>query len=194
MSNLIDLNIMFDLETLGVSPGSTILSIGAVTFDEHATEFDEYYIEINPAQPGRSIEISTLQFWFKQQKDTGIGPPLSGTNRVDLAVYNFFGWIKEFKQQGYNPILWANGIDFDWGLIKEVAAQYEMQSPIAYNAVRDYRTLAKLYPDVDRPEMPAHLAHNALEDAKAQAIHCREILKHIGYWQRKKEIEDGRST
>jgi hypothetical protein len=178
---------MFDLETLGVSPRSTILSIGAVTFHSNGLGAREFYIECNPVQPGRSIEISTLGWWFKQAQENKIYPPLSGNNRIDLAVYAFFKWMRS-EAEWYSPgteteiILWANGIDFDWGLIKEVLADTEMTSIIKYNNVRDYRTLYKLLSHVPRPEMSPDLQHNALEDAKHQALHCIDLLREVGYW------------
>lgn len=179
-----EVNVMFDLETMGTGPRSTILSIGAVFFyPEHGSLGEEFYIECNPSQEGRSIDISTLAWWFQQQKDTGIGPPLSGTNRIDLAVHSFCNWLLAHKGFETEVILWANGIDFDWGLIKEVLSDYQGKSPVKYNNVRDYRTFAKLFSNVPRAEMPPDLAHNALEDAKAQAVHCMELFKYL--WKAK---------
>lgn len=187
-----NINVMVDLETLGTAPRSTILSIGAVEFNVTGVKPREFYQEINAQQPGRTIQISTLQWWMKQS----IKPPLCGDMSVEEAVRKFNYWCLAKKEQAKlvnrndsilkdcepQIILWANGIDFDWGLLKEVMEDYSIPSAVKYNAVRDYRTLATLHSIISRPEMPPDLAHNALEDARAQALHCIELLKHVGYW------------
>jgi DNA polymerase III epsilon subunit-like protein len=179
--NTYDINVMVDLETLGTSPRSTILSIGAVEFSCRGIEEVQFYRECCPQQLGRSIQISTLQWWFGQK----IKPPIYGTTTIDTAVAEFNQYLQNKIKEASSRaqiILWANGIDFDWGLLKEVMEDYFMKSPVKYNNVRDYRTLARLHSSIQRPEMPPDLAHNALQDAKAQALHCVELLKHVGYW------------
>ena len=172
-----ELNFMFDLETLGTAPRSVVLSIGAVVFYPEVNVVDhEFYIELNPKQKDRIIDPDTLAWWLKQD----INPPLSGLVSLGDAVDCLSIYIKnQCREHNATPILWANGIDFDWGLLKEIYNDLNYSLPVKYNAVRDQRTLARLFPEIKLEERPVGSAHNALEDAKYQAKHLMNILSHI---------------
>lgn len=167
---------MLDIETLGTSDTSIILSIGAVSFNLSGISPDTFYLTIDPEYQTRSVDISTLKWWFKQIQDSATvqGPPLDGVSTLDFALTTLFDKIKKSED---TPIIWANGTDFDLAIIKNAAEQYGIELPWKYFNVRDYRTLRKLFPAIKQPVNTN--PHNALEDAKTQALHCIEILKSI---------------
>ena len=180
------IDVMFDLETFGTDPRSVILSIGAVVFNSKGLG-KEFYVEIDPRQTDRIIQINTISWWFEQS----IKPPINGSISLKDAAIDFTVFmLEEAGVANENNLvymdkkikLWANGIDFDWGLLKEVFLDYQIIPPFKYNDVRDYRTLKALFSNIPTPPKNA-MAHNALEDAKWQATHTVDILNSINYWK-----------
>ena len=165
--------IMVDIETLGLQPSSVILSIGAVVFDNFADKLD-FYVELVQKQSGRTCDLETINWWNQQTI-----PIPNGTDSLYSALDKFRSWIKLVHTEGDLEI-WANGTDFDITILTHAFIQVDdLPVPWKYNAVRDYRTLYKLFPEVPRPKMDSSKKHNALEDAKHQAAHAEAIFEHI---------------
>jgi DNA polymerase III epsilon subunit-like protein len=62
---------MIDIETLGLGPGATILSIGAVRFSTDGLG-EEFYREISLQScqaVGLEIDADTLEWWLEQDGD-----------------------------------------------------------------------------------------------------------------------------
>lgn len=167
--------IMVDIETLGLQPSSVILSIGAVVFDNISLEHipEDFYVELNSDQPGRTCDKSTIEWWSKQSIKRPEG-------RLDLfeASDSLLNWTRKIVGAGEVEV-WANGTDFDITILTHMYRNIQNFIPWKYNEVRDYRTLYKLFPEIKRPEMDKSKKHNALEDAKHQAAHAEMILNHI---------------
>lgn len=168
--------ISFDLETLGLKASSVILSIGAVAFNE--TELlQEMKVNINiddQLRWNRTIDGSTLLFWFQQSEKARIAATM-GPVRITEALDRFSGFI-----QGVSPKapVWANGQDFDMGILGNLYDTVGVGRPWAYNAGRDMRTLVDVYGK--KPEIPFEgEQHDALADAKHQARIIQLILKEL---------------
>jgi len=163
---MISPNIMIDIETLGLEPACVILSIGAVT-----DTGEEFYIEISPNSQGdRLVNLDTVKWWMSQP----IKPPMEGITGLANVLFNLSEFISQFTE----PVIWANGTDFDISILTDAYRQFGRAIPWAYNSVRDYRTLAKLFTQVPRTVFQGD-KHNALADAKHQMEHLKEILAHI---------------
>ena len=173
-------DVMLDLETCGTSPGCIILSIGACTFDlQH--EFYERISVIDSAEYGFTEDPGTMAWWDKQNPDMR-DEAFSGSQSVVEVLGRFSDWFKRLPAK--SVYVWGNGADFDQPILK---AYYEgMLMPVPwkpYNG-RCYRTLKNLYPFIKGPTSNAS-HHHALEDAKWQAVHAREILgRHFQGQQR----------
>jgi hypothetical protein len=60
---------MIDIETLGLEPGSVILSIGAVAFGmdrKPDMPMKEFYVELDTKQPQRVVDLDTVKWWMDQ--------------------------------------------------------------------------------------------------------------------------------
>jgi len=161
-------HISIDIETLGISSSSVILSIGAVVFSrKHGLE-NEFYQELEGSSQlaeGRTFEDKTLQWWL-----TG-NAKLRGSEQRELpeTLRNLSSFCKSHMTA--DSTIWAKGTDFDISILSHAYRQVGLEIPWNYSKVRDLRTIAKLFPPVD---LAANLdPHNALEDAKHQA---RQIL------------------
>lgn len=171
------INVMVDLETLGTQPGCKLLSIGAVTFCTHPDAPQEFYEKIDknsyPAQIFHS-DLATIQWWSKQS-EAARDEAFSGTHSIVSVLEEFDAWLKHLNKR---IIFWGNGADFDNSILQETYRRLDMKQPWDFRDNRCYRTLKNLYPQVAyiKPKM----AHNALEDARAQAIHAESIVDTVG--------------
>lgn len=168
-------NLMLDMETLGTSPGCALLSIAAVPFS-NPYDLEPFYLKIDATSctdAGLHVDDATIAWWNKQSPEA-YNEAFSG--RMDIRVV-----LQEFSDYCYHlpgsPIIWGNGSDFDNAILAHTYKHFSMKQPWKYSDSRCYRTLKNLFQFVLGVK-PA-IAHNALEDAKAQAAHATEILRVI---------------
>lgn len=170
-------NVMIDIETLGTMTNSVILSIGAVQFDENGFG-DEFYSNVNIdscLERGLAVEGRTILWWMGQDEAARAA---LGQNELSLVaalhgLANTFDWN--------NTLAWCNGLNFDLPILDTAYQACGMPTPWAYYNGRDYRTVKS---EMDRDifkslEIKPTTAHDALEDAKAQAL----TLLAIRRWQ-----------
>lgn len=164
---------MIDLETLGTSPGCTILSIGAVTFD--ADGLGERFhrsisLESNEAA-GLTIDADTLAWWLDQDADAR--EVLSGGEELGEVLHH----LRLFFQHQDIEEVWAHSPSFDCAILKAAYEAVGQDAPWGYYDERDARTLAELPCAVD----VAHegTEHDALDDAVRQAKMVRQTLARL---------------
>ena len=166
-------NIMVDIETLGTSSNAVILSIGAVQFDETGTG-DQFYQRVDPnscAKVGMKMDVSTVQWWFKQndaaRKEVSEGGLPIATVLQDLASW----WIPK-------ATFWGNGATFDNVIVANAYDAVLQKRPWGYSSDRCYRTMRAMFPNITADDTGG-VAHNALADALYQANHMAKILRAI---------------
>ena len=172
-------HVMIDLETLGTSADSVIMSFGAVRFDSESGEMDDeaFYrsisIESN-LEKGRRIDESTLIWWMDQSaaaKKVFTEPKVS----LEEALTEFYDWVGTDK----NTYVWSNGADFDIPMLHHAVKSFGWELPWNFWNNRCFRTLKNL-PAAKRAAKPeAAVKHNALSDAIAQAKHAQLIWAEL---------------
>lgn len=168
---------MLDLETLGTRPGSIIKTIGAVRFDVLERKItDEFYACIDTAdaeREGLKFDAATVVWWLKQGDDARAALTKRGLP-LKTVLNHFFLWI---EKNGRVDEMWGNGANFDNALLSEA---YRIASggvvPWPFWADRCYRTMKALNPQVKYERAANSTAHNALDDARDQAIHLMQII------------------
>lgn len=169
-------HVMVDLETMGTVPGCTMLSIGAVYFDENGLG-EEFYTVVSRSDceaQGLRESKSTQDWWAKQsaaarkvidEAEADEAPTLAA------ALNSFTAFIKKDT----NVKVWGNGADFDNPIL---ACGYDAvglkQAWISWNG-RCYRTLKNIAPGPKLERVGTY--HNALDDAKSQALHAIQLFK-----------------
>jgi len=172
MTGVEDLDrVMVDIETLGLDPGSAVLSIGAVRFGlEGLGETFEQSISLKSCQDyGLSIDAETLEWWLDQEEDAQ--HVLTGGGDLSDALYDFAYWYRDADE------IWANSPSFDCTHLGHAFEEVGMAEPWDYYQERDYRTLASLpvAPDFDQEGVE----HDALDDAEHQARVAAETLQRV---------------
>lgn len=171
-------NIEIDIETLGTSPGCVVLSIGAVEFDDDKLG-KEFEINICPESScihGLTIEPRTVLWWLEQNEQARLSLIQRKTVQLDqalLALHKAFDWK--------NKKVWCNGANFDFPILEAAMKAVGVPTPWLYYNTMDFRTLKNLLPRTTYNELKVEptVAHNALADAKAQALTTINILKHL---------------
>lgn len=168
--------IMLDIETLDTASTAVILSIGAVEFDDTTLgrRFHERIDIDSCLKHGLTISGSTLAWWMGQSNEArkifqAQGRPLDHV-LIRLAAWVDWRQVKE---------VWANGSDFDLPIIANAfRAVGAGQQPWPYFIARDYRTIRKIYSKqvLDEATVEPIVAHDALEDAVAQALTLQALM------------------
>lgn len=163
--------VMVDIETLGRTYNSVIVSIGATKFTLKEGVINTFEINIDPADSrklGLVIEKDTVDWWKNQPKE------ISNLWRVN--PYSLQDSMTKFVKF-YGPVslpFWCRGLNFDEPIIKSNLAAVGLPTPWKYNDVNDLRTLTKL---IKIPAENKLAAHGALNDAINQTNHIIAILQ-----------------
>ena len=162
--------VMVDIETMGNGPLSAIVAIGAVRFTETGI-VDEFTINVDlrsSIASGMECDPDTILWWLKQDDHARASICEKGVS-LGCALEAFANWI------GSHAEVWGNGADFDNVILATAYRLCGMKQPWHYTANRCYRTVKNLRPDVEMDR--TGVAHNALDDARSQALHLIECLR-----------------
>lgn len=162
---------MLDLETLGQTPGSVIVSLGAVRFGRGVVTAEFYQrVDVQSAvDAGLTMDVSTVMWWLKQgdAARAEIGKPGEPLALVLKDFQEWLGW-------DYRGELWGNGAAFDNALLDAAYRKLGKKPPWRFSMDRCYRTVKALHPDVAMVREGTH--HHALDDARDQALHLMQML------------------
>jgi len=179
-------DIMLDSETLGTRPGCVVLSIGAVAFGPKGLLDDGFYIVVNRHSCevlGLHTAKSTLDWWSQQSREAQqvlLEADLPDrSHNLTEALAKFDEYVE--KHGGKQVRMWGNGADFDNPIIGE--CYHAAGKPPRWGTYnnRCYRTLKNLLPTVRYKREGTH--HNALDDAKTQALHAVDLLNTLNAWE-----------
>ncbi len=165
--------IMLDLETLGTAPGSVILSIGAVKFNENGV-YDDFHIGINIQScldAGLTISGDTLMWWMDPERNDARAQwvdPSFDKFVLPSALHQFSNWV--FTPHSEIE-MWGNGASFDNSILGAAYDKIGLQAPWKRDfANRCYRTMKSMYPQIRMPKREG-THHNAVDDATSQVNH-----------------------
>jgi len=157
--------VMIDIETMGTTPGSAILSIGAVMFGPSGLG-ETFYAPIALASctaAGLTIDPDTVAWWMKQSDAARAAAFRDDAQHLAVVLARFMCWLELMEAE--HP--WCHGANFDAPLLEAAYRACGMTPPWKFWNVRDTRTLYELaHVKVDRAR---GVHHTALDDALAQA-------------------------
>ncbi len=173
-------DIMVDLETLGTTPGSIILSIGACMFDPVTGDvLAQFYRTIDRASceaAGLTADAST-EAWWAGQSQAARDALLMDTSPLSEVLESFAGWW--LAQRGER--LWAHAPNFDETLLAAAYRACGVGHPWQFWNVRCTRTIYALAGV--KPDRTVGTHHNALDDAIAQAVAVHRAFAALGLAQ-----------
>ena len=163
---------MIDIETIGVAPGATILTIAAQSFDPLGTGYynKQYYARITlESQENRTIDQSTIDWWATQPEAQAEAFCEEGRIDLDQALDSLGKLI------WHSNFIWCQGPTFDCTILEHAYKSYNKPIPWQYYKVRDSRTVFSLWPGLPKPPT----SHHALEDCRRQIALLQTTLKHF---------------
>ncbi len=179
------IDIMLDLETLGTTPGSVVLAIGAVA--SSSPELDhQIYRKLNVMEQlylGLTVDPDTMSWWRKQDKEAWLSSVGCATD-LRTTLEDLATWISAVRRgpldqpTGSKIRIWGDAVSFDCGLLASVFRAAKVIVPWDYREEFCYRTVRTLA-NSEKPR--AKLQHNALDDARAQLVHLQELLAPPSY-------------
>lgn len=190
-------HVMIDLETMSSNSDAVIASIGAVYFDLDTGEMgDEFYakVDLSKQDGRRRFSGLTVAWWLQQPDEARKALAREGEGLTPTEVCKYFtGFYKRHKARH----LWSHAT-FDAVVLRSFYEEFSKDAPTSrygkapwhYREARDIRTLNaiahslgyKVSPDegsTDRVVIDDLIPHNALGDAKRQAIYVSEMYKFI---------------
>lgn len=174
-------HLMLDLETLGTTPDSAILAIGAVIFDPLSQEIgEEFYqaVDITSSSQFGKIDPETLKWWMAQSADAKLVFSDEKACPLELALQRFSQFV---MANGGNELrVWGNGSGFDNVILAYAYRACGIAIPWSFRLDRDVRTIVDLGRELFGTSPKTNMtfkgiAHNALDDARFQAEYVSEI-------------------
>jgi hypothetical protein len=171
-------HVMVDLETLGTVPGCIVLSIGAVYFDRTGLGREFYTVVKRQTctRAGLFADADTLAWWQRQPE--AAKAVLKQAAKGGAGVLALPAALRAFNAFLVCPggaKVWGNGADFDNPILRVAYDKTGIVPGWAPFNGRCYRTLKNGLHGPKLTRVGTH--HNALDDAKSQALHLIELLK-----------------
>ena len=182
-------DIMIDLETMGTTASSAIVSYGAAQFDWRTGEIGHTIYRVVDLSTSfhynRTVEAGTI-YWWLQQSDLARQALVQDDNRED--AFGAMQSLESFIVGCGNPQklkLWGNGPTFDNAMIRDYfKTVMDKDLPIPFWNDRCVRTVKGFYPDqlwyqwkLNNPRSGTY--HNALDDCKYQIKYLCHILNEL---------------
>jgi hypothetical protein len=178
------IEVMIDLETLSVESNAAIISIGAVKFDPRGPvgelgdtlnpDYKHFHATVDfhsVTEAEFHIEGNTVRWWF-EQGDEARHALLQDQAHIGDVLSRFWTWFGDVSLP-----TWGNGAGFDNVILRNAYQKLGGVSPYNFSHDRCFRTMKALFPDV--AYVGPAVAHNALQDAEAQAIHLQKLFNFI---------------
>jgi exodeoxyribonuclease VIII len=176
---------MVDLETMSTNSHASIVSIGAVKFDPHGkvgvlgdpsnSEYKPFFCTVDLVScidAGMHVSGQTVMWWLEQEKAAQTSLKGEPHWPIEKALGEFWIWFG-----GTSVPTWGNGADFDCVVLNNAYERLHGAAPFTYHHRRCFRTMKALFPDVTY--VKPVLAHHALSDAEAQAVHLQKLFNFI---------------
>jgi len=176
-------HLMLDLEALGKTCDSVILSIGAVAFDMDGTVGPEFekFPKVDEQFVNRKIEWSTIQWWMSQEQTARM--TITEAPRSQSLV-NCLIDLKQFCEDNLDEKfkVWSNGASFDIAMLNHAYSQCGMETPWTYRNQLDCRTMVYLSKISTKKFESSGTKHNAIDDCKWQIAWTVDAFKILrGY-------------
>ncbi len=171
-------DLMIDVESMGLPPTGALLSIGACFFDLETCTIGPTFLRTihlsTSVRDGGTMDASTILWWLGQSETARNGVRFNGID-VRQVLQEFAEFIDEHSSAA-NVRPWGNASSFDLTIVSAAYKRIGMKTPWHFTNERCFRTVRCMYPAVVYdPADKGDGAHNALADAEFQARHLFAI-------------------
>jgi len=177
------INVVLDLETLGISEDAAIIQIGCCIpqFDRiHLPEGISYEFEATikyeDCLNSEFAKDSATMEWWEQQDPRARKHVFSGQDSYVDAFDQFVFWLGSVRANGSDVAIWGNGADFDNRLLSYSLASFGFNNVWSFRNNRCLRTIKAIFPVSDNFKYDEDwIKHTAIGDASYEAKLLDEI-------------------
>lgn len=167
--------VVLDLETMGTSNRSAIISIGAVGFDHKYNMTGYFYTPVglqSSIDLGLEVDVDTQNWWRAQSDEAKAGLNLLNGMPIIVALQAFKAWINEQDVE-----MWGNGPEFDNTILDAAYRLAGKKTPWNFWNNHSLRTLrfTKTHHTIDNDLQ--YIKHHALHDAWVEFIEIQDYYK-----------------
>jgi hypothetical protein len=169
-------DLMIDLETLGSTPETPVISIGAAFFDIQTKKIGPtFYMALDVNEQiarGRKPTGDTIKWWLGQS-DAAKRVFHEQAKPALVVLTTFIQWYKANNPKG--AFVWGNGSTFDISILENMFNDYKLEIPWGYNKAMDLRTFKRFRAGGEQVKKSG-VNHNALDDAVSQAQYILDYV------------------
>lgn len=173
------LDVMCDLECFAVRSDAAIVAIGAVEFDLlEGVLGEEFYVIVglgSSVAAGGYMDPSTVLWWLEQSVPAR-QELTRGGETIQNALTQFSEWMRGSGAWA-DVRLWGNGAGFDNVILGNAYDRCKIKRPWNHQNDWCYRTLKNMNRDIRMQPTEGSTHHNALDDARNQALHLIDIFQ-----------------
>lgn len=170
-------HLMVDIETMGNSSNSAIVSIAAVEFDLDTGDTGrEFYINVDLQScidAGLILDASTVLWWMNQDKKAQL---TFQDNPASLGVA--LGQFVKFVGRN-NYKVWGNSARFDCGILQDAFKKIGVDICWDFWNERCLRTLVSFRPSIKEQTKFIGVKHNSIDDCKHQIRYASETWNYF---------------
>ncbi|MFA6690120.1 MAG: 3'-5' exonuclease, partial [Sphaerochaetaceae bacterium] len=123
------------------------------------------------------MDASTVMWWLEQSQSARERLLRIEKHSLAGALSEFAYWATKRESEAVDEV-WGCGATADNVWLANAYRRLNMGVPWTFRADRCYRTMRAMYPRIPKPAFEG-TEHDALDDAKNQAVRLIEILKYI---------------
>lgn len=141
------IDVMVDLETLGVSDCPPVFQLNAKAFDVNTGKIlDGINLLCDVTTTESEVGQDTLMWWFKTNIDLFTKLIKEGMETKWSEKDMFSEFVRWFNALGdkKNTFLWGNGVNFDNRIIQKKCEQYGLEYPVFFRNDMDMRTVLEM--------------------------------------------------
>jgi len=162
-------HLMVDIETMGTNdpdePTPIIVSVGAVVFTRDGVVREQSWsVDGESCEDiGLGVDFETVEWWLNQPE--AIREQVSGGEDIETVLEE----LRTLATVSGCSAVWAQGHDFDLGVLETAYSRLDMRCPWEFWEQRDSRTYRQ---EIDAPIDVSRRdedRHDALADARYQA-------------------------
>jgi hypothetical protein len=175
-------HIMVDIETMGLLSDSAICSIGAICFNvRDGITGDGFYREClslneQVIQYKRVIYPDTMRFWAQQDSEIQRCFARDRLGSYKEIMTDFHTWMQVSGSGLGNAYVWCKSPQLDIAILEDIFFKLGLDMPWSYKNIVDLRSLSALIP---HGVTYAGVKHNALDDAKNQALQAIDLMRRF---------------
>lgn len=180
-----DIEVMLDLESMGVGVKPALIQVAAVAFNkvtgEEISTFD-YKVDLSSSMSyGLDITASTIKFWMTHPSvnDETRGIVMSGTDTLTEVLGKFSNWYTSLSDD--KCLVWGNGVASDNVWLRSAYDATDLSCPFTFRedmCLRTVRSIANAK-GYERLFSFEGNQHDGLDDCRYQIQDLIEIKEFL---------------